>query len=93
LGFGYDKQYFTLKRSSRKYQLLENGWNVTVLPSGKPVAGFAGYKTQKELNNSLVFGVEEIGNGSVVYFVDDPLFRAFWQSGFKVFANAVFLLP
>ncbi len=93
LGFGYDNQYFTLKRSSKKYQLLENGWNVTVLPSGKPVAGFAGYKTQKELSNSLVFGVEEIGNGSVVYFVDDPLFRAFWQSGFKVFANAVFLLP
>ncbi len=93
LGFGYGNQYFTLKRSSKKYQLLEDGWNVAVLTSGKPVAGFAGYKTQKELNNSLVFGVEKLGNGSVVYFIDNPLFRAFWQSGFKVFANAVFLLP
>lgn len=93
LGFGYNNQYFTLKRSGKKIQLLENGWNVAVLPSGKPVAGFAGHKTQKELSNSLVFGVEKIGSGSVVYFVDNPLFRAFWQSGFKVFANAVFLLP
>jgi len=93
LGFGYPNQYFTIKRSSKKYALLKNGWNVVVLSSGKPVSGFAGYKTQEELNNSLVMGVENIGAGSVVYFVDDPLFRAFWQSGFKLFANAVFLLP
>lgn len=93
LGFGYSSQYFTLKRSSKKYALLKDGWNVVVLPSGKPVSGFAGYKTVKKLDNSLVMGVEKIGSGSVVYFVDDPLFRAFWQSGFKLFANAVFLLP
>ena len=93
LGFGYSKQYFTLKRSSRKYALLKGGWNVAVLPSGKPISGFAGYKTVEKLNNSLVVGVERMGSGSVVYFVDDPLFRAFWQSGFKFFSNAVFLLP
>ena len=93
LGFGYSSQYFTLKRSSKKYAMLKNGWNVVVLPSGKPISGFAGYKTVDKLDNSLVMGVEKIGSGSVVYFVDDPLFRAFWQSGFKLFANAVFLLP
>ena len=93
LGFGYSNQYFTLKRSSKKFALLENGWNVVVLPSGKPINGFAGVKTVQKLDNSLVVGVELIGSGSVVYFVDDPLFRAFWQSGFKLFANAVFLLP
>lgn len=93
LGFGYNTAYFTLKRSSKRYLLLEKGWNVVILPSGKPVSGFAGYKTVEKLNNSLIIGVENIGTGSVVYFVDDPLFRAFWQSGFKLFANAVFLLP
>lgn len=93
LGFGYSNQYFTLKRSSKKYALLKEGWNVGVLPSGKPISGFAGYKTVEKLENSLVMGVEKIGSGSVVYFVDDPIFRAFWQSGFKLFANAVYLLP
>jgi hypothetical protein len=39
-----------------------------------------------------VFGVEDKGQGQVVYLVDNPLFRAFWENGKMVFANAVFML-
>jgi hypothetical protein len=35
--------------------------------------------------------MQEKGRGSVVYFVDDPLFRNFWENGKMLFCNAVFV--
>jgi hypothetical protein len=35
--------------------------------------------------------MEEKGKGEVVYFVDDPLFRSFWENGKLMFCNAVFM--
>jgi hypothetical protein len=33
-----------------------------------------------------------MGSGSVVYMVDNTLFRAFWENGKLFIANAVFFL-
>ena len=57
-----------------------------------PVSGFAGFKAVDKLENSLVFGVEKKGQGEIVYMVDNPLFRAFWENGKLLFSNAVFLV-
>jgi hypothetical protein len=54
--------------------------------------GFAGYKINKKLENTLVFGVEDKGRGQVVYMVDNPVFRAFWENGKMIFSNAVFMV-
>jgi hypothetical protein len=35
--------------------------------------------------------MEEYGRGQVVYMVDNPLFRGFWENGKLFFANAVFM--
>jgi hypothetical protein len=40
----------------------------------------------------MVFGEERLGSGSIIYMVDDPLFRAFWENGKLFFVNAVFLV-
>jgi hypothetical protein len=56
------------------------------------VQGFSGNYINRTLDNSLVFGVEEIGEGSVVYLVDNPLFRCFWENGKMLFSNAVFMV-
>jgi hypothetical protein len=40
----------------------------------------------------LIFGVEKAGAGSVIYMVDNPLFRGFWENGKLFFANAVFFV-
>jgi len=40
----------------------------------------------------LVFGVEHKGRGQVVYLIDNPLFRGFWESGKLIFANALFMV-
>ena len=93
LAFGYSGDYFTLKRSASHYAYLTEGWNVTVIESKDAlVSGFAGYEAIDNMDQSLVFGVEDIGGGEVIYMVDNPLFRDFWENGKLLFANAVFLV-
>lgn len=85
--------YFTLRTTSARYDFLQNGWNVgTLRGKVKPLMGFAGYRANKQLENTLVFGVEDKGRGQIVYFVDNPMFRSFWENGKMVFANAVFIV-
>jgi Zinc carboxypeptidase len=93
LAFGIGDTYYTLKTNELRYGYLENGWNVGVIKGkAKPVQGFAGERINKKLDNSLVFGVESKGQGSIVYLVDNPLFRCFWENGKMLFANAVFMV-
>jgi hypothetical protein len=93
LAFGFKDSYYTLKDREERYAYLENGWNVGVIKgTAKPIQGFAGYKINKKMSNSLVFGVEQKGQGNVVYLVDNPLFRCFWESGKMIFSNAVFMV-
>ncbi|HMP98288.1 MAG TPA: M14 family zinc carboxypeptidase [Cyclobacteriaceae bacterium] len=92
LAFGMGDHYYTLKTSEAKYDFMENAWNVGVLKGKQsPVQGFAGYRANQRLENSLVFGVQDKGRGKVIYFVDNPLFRNFWESGKMLFGNAVFM--
>ncbi len=91
LGYGYPTSYHTLKLSDNAYQLFKNGGNVAYLPkNAKQVSGFVGSNAGKKQGNSLVFGQERMGRGSVVYFVDNPLFRGFWENGKLFVCNAVF---
>jgi hypothetical protein len=93
LAFGYDDTYYSLKLGSDSYSYLENGYNVGWIPEDvKNVSGFAGDTAKTKLKNSMIFGEERLGSGSVIYMVDDPLFRAFWQNGKLFFVNAVFLV-
>lgn len=93
LAFGYDSRYYSLKIASSRFSFLNNGWNVGYLKeSDGPASGFSGSRAKEKLANSLVFGVEEKGAGRVVYFVDNPLFRGFWESGKLMFGNAVFVV-
>ena len=93
LAFGMGKSYYTLKTNEFRFGFLEEGWNVGVIKGKtKPVQGFAGFNANKKLENSLVFGVEEKGQGEIIYMVDNPLFRSFWENGKMVFANAVFMV-
>jgi len=93
LGFGYGKNYHTLRLSSKHYAYLEDGVNVSVIKSKNDlISGFAGVNALKNIETSLVFGVEEKGRGAVVYLADNPLFRSFWENGKLVFCNAVFMV-
>ena len=92
LAFGYGSTYYSLKLDSRAFEFLGNGWNVGVVRNDALTSGFTGYRAKNRLDDTLVFGVQRMGRGNVVYFVDNPLFRGFWENGKLLFANAVFLV-
>lgn len=91
MAFGYGDTYYSLKLGSSAYSYLDNGFNVAYISDEVTnVSGFAGDKAKSKLGKSLVFGEERMGRGSIIYLVDDPLFRAFWHNGKLFFANAIF---
>ncbi len=92
LAFGYPDLYYTLKQDATVYEFLKDGWNVGVLKKDNYVTGFAGTQVKNKLKDALIFGVEEMGSGQVVFLADDPLFRSFWENGKLLFCNAVFLV-
>ena len=93
LMFGYPDYYYTLKTTPNLYSFMEGGgWNVGVLKKAEPVSGFVGYKLDPVLKDGWIFGVQNLGRGSITYLTDDVLFRNFWQNGKLIMVNAVFLV-
>ncbi|WP_299363253.1 M14 family metallopeptidase [Winogradskyella sp.] len=92
MAFGYDNYYFTLKLGSSAYSLLDRGYNIAYLDNTKVYSGFAGKDALSNLNKTLVFGEERMGSGSFIYFVDNTLFRSFWENGKLFLVNSIFLV-
>ncbi|SKA06475.1 Zinc carboxypeptidase [Sediminibacterium ginsengisoli] len=92
LAFGYPDYYFTLKQDATLFEFMKDGWNVGVMKKDAYVTGFAGVKIRSKLKDGMLFGVQDMGSGNVVYLAENPLFRSFWENGKMLFANAVFLV-
>jgi len=92
LAFGYGNTYYALKQSDELYGFLKDGWNVGVIKKENQTAGFVGNKLLDKIKDGTAIGVQPMGNGSIVFFADDPIFRNFWENGKLLFANAVFLV-
>ncbi len=56
------------------------------------MTGFAGSKVKMKIADGLVFGVMNMGAGTVTLLADNPLFRQFWEGGKLLFCNAVFFV-
>jgi hypothetical protein len=91
LGFGLGKTYYSLKTGNRYYPLQKGQWNVITIPSNYQSAGFIGTGLRKKFDNTVSFCAKNVGTGQIVYMVDNPLYRGFWDKGLLLFANAVFL--
>jgi len=92
LAYGYDPLYFSLKTDASAFNYLDSGWNVGTVQSDAHLSGFVGYKALEQLEQSLSFGVQRHGSGNVVYFIDNPLYRGFWENGKLLMANAIFFV-
>jgi hypothetical protein len=93
LAFGYIDVYHTLKLDNTNYTLLNSGYNVAhINNSTKPIAGFAGNEAVKNLSQTLIFGEQPMGRGSLIYLTDNPVFRGFWENGKLFLANAIFFV-
>jgi hypothetical protein len=93
LAYGYGDTYYALVRNPLGYKFLPSGgWNVGVIKKNSYAAGFTGNQARPTLTDTFVLGAQDLGRGQVVYLGDNPLFRAFWQSGKLLFGNAVFFV-
>jgi len=93
LGFGFPTWYYSLKQNEDIYDYLgEDGWNVGTVKKDAHVSGFVGQKSLAKVRDGLLLGVQNMGRGTVVYMVDDPIFRSFWENGKLLLSNAVFLV-
>ncbi|HAK12304.1 MAG TPA: hypothetical protein DCO78_10340, partial [Chitinophagaceae bacterium] len=81
----------TLKTDANLMETMKGGWNVGVLKKDAHVSGFAGVKVKNKLKDGTLFAAQDMGGGSVVYLIDNPLFRLFWENGKLLFANALFM--
>jgi hypothetical protein len=93
MAFGYGDSYYSLKLGGTSYQFLENGYNVGYI-KGAPetVSGFSGVDAKEGLTDSMTFGEARMGSGSIIYFVDDVMFRSFWENGKLLFVNSLFFV-
>ena len=92
MSFGLGDKYFSLKTDDRHYSLLKKAINVAYVPKDYKSYGFIGNEIKKKLNNTVSFAVDKKGDGSVIYMIDNPLFRGFWENGNLLFSNALFLV-
>ncbi|WP_432411249.1 M14 family metallopeptidase [Rasiella sp. SM2506] len=92
MAFGYGDAYYSLKLGSSSFSFLENGYNVGYIETPTSVSGFSGDDAKNKLTNSLVFGEARMGSGSIIYMVDDVLFRSFWENGKLFFVNSIFFV-
>lgn len=89
LGAGLGKVYHSLKTISDIYELTSAN-PVIWIPSSYIHQGFIGHRLKPKLAMSPVAAVQNTGEGQIIYFVDDPSFRAFWNQGKFLLGNAVF---
>jgi hypothetical protein len=93
LGYGTGGKFYTLKNNSSKYAYLTDGVNAgKIISNDSYRTGYIGYKIKSTMGASLAIGAENIGRGEIVYFVDNPIFRGFWESGKLVLSNAIFMV-
>lgn len=91
LGFGYPGYYYTLKLDDNFYEYFKNdGWNVGIIRKDNQVAGFIGSEKKQKFRDGLLFGAQSMGDGTVIYLADNPLFRSFWENGKLLLCNALF---
>jgi len=92
LAYGIEGDYFSLKTTTATYNWLKDAWNVVYVPESFKSYGFVGKELKDKLGGTVSFAVEEKGRGSVIYMVDNPLYRGFWHNGLHLFTNAVFMV-
>ena len=93
LSFGMGGKFYTLKNNGSRFSYLNNGVNAGIIPSNDAYRfGYIGNKIKPKMAKSMVYGVESQGRGQIVYMVDNPMFRSFWENGKLLMSNAVFFV-
>jgi hypothetical protein len=91
LTYGLGERYHSLKTAADALEMGGKGTPVIYLDDDYASYGFIGYRLKPRLRKTVVAGLQSIGDGEVIYFADNPLFRCFWEQGKVLFTNALFM--
>jgi len=90
---GLDAEMFVLSRG-RAFEPADGFESVAFFPEGlEKISGVISEESLKRLDRSTWLAQVGVGRGSLILFVEDPLFRMFWYSGFQLYANALLIGP
>ena len=92
LCFGYTQAYFTLRLTPELYTLTEEQTPFKLKATDALIAGFSGAFVKNKQASAIISGIESKGKGCVIYLLDNPLFRGFWQNGKLQIMNAVYFV-
>ncbi len=95
LAFGLDKQLYTLKFGTNALKPNDNLQAVGYYeqdPERLLVAGYANLENRTHLAGKIFAAVQPIGQGKIVYLLDNTQYRMFWRGPSRMMQNAVMLL-
>jgi hypothetical protein len=92
IGFGYETGASHVHRAGISAYATAPGRfrSVAVYAEDALVSGYASPENQARLAGATAVFAERRGEGAVVLFADDPLFRGYWLASEKLFLNALF---
>lgn len=61
-------------------------------PNEMLIAGYASPDNLEKLAGKTFAGVLQVGEGKIVYLIDNPHYRMFWRGGSRMVQNAAFML-
>ncbi len=96
LAFGVKPEVYGLKLNTNALEPavgLESVGTYHRSPEELLTAGYASTANLERLAGKTFAGVQRIGEGKVVYLLDNPHYRMFWRGTSRMMQNAAFLLP
>lgn len=93
LAFGMPERVGVLKRGTRAFNITDRGINVGVFSREPLLSGYAPPEAPVELSKKAWLIVESVGQGNVIMFADNPLFRMFVEGQHQLVLNAIVLGP
>ena len=96
LAFGLKKQLYTLKFGVDALSPSDKIQTVGYYhknPNNLLISGYSSKKNLKHLSGQTFAGVTTIGEGKIVYLLDNTQYRMFWLGPSRMMQNAVMILP
>ncbi len=91
LAYSFRETVPLFRRSSTFYELPSTpGQNVAMYSRSPLLSGYISEERLKQVSGSAALVAKNMGRGSVVAFMDNPNFRAFWYGSNRLFLNALF---
>ena len=95
VGFGLEDTFYTIKRDQRSLKPTIKMETVAYYEKDSTnllVSGYASRENLGQLSGKVAAGVVPIGEGKVVFLMDNTQFRMFWRGPSRMIQNAVMLL-